>query len=272
MSKFSKGVYAAVRKDQTIYYKASLTYKRKHISLGSFSTEETANQAYQEGLRLLEDKTLTLKDYSARAVLSFEKTVILLNFRDNGLYIATPIYIRPKFFFYYLSPEEILKFDIDDLFFYSSHKIMKRGTHLFVADYGSQINIRSRYGIPSHAVLGRDYQFTNGDELDFRYENIHIINPYHGVRQVVINGQTKYKAIIHIKGNFVVGIYASLEEAAIAYNKAADFCMKHGCGIRYTLNYIEGFSPSLYSELYTKLKISTKLVNALDNFQKQSPD
>ena len=34
---------------------------------------------------------------------------------------------------YYLSPSHVLKFDPDDLFYYSSHKIMRRGNHYFVA-------------------------------------------------------------------------------------------------------------------------------------------
>ena len=39
------GVYAAVKKDQTPYYRASLSYAGKHISLGSYDTEELAHQA-----------------------------------------------------------------------------------------------------------------------------------------------------------------------------------------------------------------------------------
>ena len=85
--------------------------------------------------------------------------MILINFRDNGIYFGTPIYARPKFFYYYLSPVDVLKFDIDDLFYYSSRKIMKRGEHLFVADYGMQVNILNRYGIRSFAVAGKDYLF-----------------------------------------------------------------------------------------------------------------
>lgn len=73
-----------------------------------------------------------------------------MNFRDNGVYIKTPIYLRRNYFEYFLSPTLILKFDIDDLFYYSSHRIQKRGGHLFVSDYGMQYNILSRYGIKSH--------------------------------------------------------------------------------------------------------------------------
>ena len=34
-----KGVFAA-QKDGSIYYRSSLTYKQKHISLGSFSSKQ----------------------------------------------------------------------------------------------------------------------------------------------------------------------------------------------------------------------------------------
>ena len=37
------GVYIAYKKNGTAYYRASITYRNKHISLGSFHTEEDAN-------------------------------------------------------------------------------------------------------------------------------------------------------------------------------------------------------------------------------------
>ena len=40
------GVYQAQKKDKTIYYRASITYRNKHISLGSFDNEDSANRAY----------------------------------------------------------------------------------------------------------------------------------------------------------------------------------------------------------------------------------
>ena len=104
------------------------------------------------------------------------------------MYISTPIYMRKNYFSYYLSINQELKFDIDDLFYYSSHKIMQRKGHLFVNDYGMQVTIQSRYGIKSHAVEGRDYQFVNGDPNDFRYSNLLIINHYHGVSRIERSG------------------------------------------------------------------------------------
>ena len=184
-----------------------------------------------------------------------------MNFRDNGLYFATPIYVRGKFFYYYLSPSYVLKFDIDNLFFYSSHKIMKRGEHLFVADYGMQINILNRHGIRSYSVPGRDYVFLNGDETDFRSANLKIINRYQGVLRIESKGRTRYKARINLPGYYIIGTYATEDEAAIAYNKAIDILRKNGVTRNYTPNYLEGLSPAVYADIYARLKISDKIYN-----------
>ena len=119
MEKELKGVYPATRKDQSIYYRASMTWQRKHISLGSYDTAAKAHQAYLEGTKIMEDFSITINSYESTNILDFEKWVILVNYRDNGIYFSTPIYARPKFFYYYLSPTDVLKFDIDDLFYYS---------------------------------------------------------------------------------------------------------------------------------------------------------
>ena len=97
------------------------------------------------------------------------------------MYIKTPIYLRRNYFSYYFSKNEEYKFDIDDLFFYSQHKILRRGGRLFVNEYGMQTSIFSRYGIPSHGVPGRDFTFANGDSTDLRYSNVILLNSYHGV-------------------------------------------------------------------------------------------
>ena len=88
MNAMLKGVYLARKKDNSIYYRASITYRRKHISLGSFDTEDSANRAYEEADRLLRSETDTIDSYENTCALPFEKWVILLNFRDNGLSIA----------------------------------------------------------------------------------------------------------------------------------------------------------------------------------------
>ncbi len=257
-----EGFCPARRKDGTTYFRASLTHKRKHISLGSFSTPECAHRAYLEGKRLLEDSSAALWQYEENSPLPFAKWVCLLNFRDNGIYFGTPIYLRQKFFDYHLSPSKSLKFDLDDLFYYSSHKIMCRGNHYFVADYGMQVNLVTRYGIKNYAVEGRDFRFLNGDPLDFRRENLEILNIYHGVRLTQQkDGQYLYTVRIHIRGNYLVGQYTSEEEAAIAYNKAADILFKNGVRKNYTPNYIEGMSPSRYADIYTQVEISPKILN-----------
>ena len=47
-----KGVFAAVKKDGSVYYRASITFRCKHISLGSFTSESEAHGAYQSADKL----------------------------------------------------------------------------------------------------------------------------------------------------------------------------------------------------------------------------
>lgn len=260
-----QGVYAAKQKNGTVYYRSSINYHNKHISLGSFSSEEEAGTAYLNALALLSDISVTLSAVQDAALtLPFEKTVVLLNFRDNKLYFKNPIYLRNGYFSYFLSPYEELKFDVDDLFYYSSHKIQKRQGHLFVSDYGMQYSILARYGIRPYAVAGRDYLFANDDSLDFRYSNIIIRNHFHGVRQVERNGIPKYEAVIHINGNYKIGTYSTEEKAAIAYNKAADLAKTAGISKSFPENYIDSYSPKEYADIYTRLKISRRYLNYLE--------
>lgn len=259
MEQTNTGVYTAKRKDNSIYYRASVTFRQKHISLGSFDVWEDAHTAYKEASHILQDTTVGIADYHEALKLSFEKYVILINFRDNHIYFSTPIYVRKKYFLYYLSPALELKFDAEDLFYYSSHKIMQRNGHLFVADYGMQVNILNRYRIKNYAVKNKDYRFINGDATDFRYENIEILNRYHGVSHVTVKGSKMYKARIHIKGNYVIGTYATETEAAIAYNKAIDILSVNGLKKNFTPNYVEGLAPSRYADIYSKLVISEKI-------------
>ena len=253
------GVYATALKDGTPSFRASITYGGKHISLGSFDTSAKAAKAYRQAENILSDRSFGISSYRSSMTLPFEKFISLINYRDKGMYISNPIYLEKKYFLYYLSPGHVLKFDIDDLFYYSSHKIMQRGGHLFVADYGSQLSVLQRYGIKSYAVEGRDYRFANDDPTDLRYENIIILNRYRGVRQYAEKGFVKYKAVIHIKSNYVVGRYNTEAEAAIAYNKAADILIKSGIKKNFQLNYVEDLTPSQYADIYMKLRISPKI-------------
>lgn len=257
------GVYTSTKKDGSTYYRSSLTYLGKHISLGSYPTMKKAHEAYKEGLAILSTPSFTLESFHNDYALSFEKWVSLVNLRDNGIYFPNPIYIRKKYFEYHLSEDFIFKFDMDDLFYYSSHKIMRRKGHFFVADYGMQYNIRSRYGIKNYGVEGRDYQFINGDPTDFRYENIEILNIYHGVSSIEKKKKIFYQARIHIKGNYLVGFYHTPEEAAVAYNRAIDILRKKGVQKNYTPNYIESLSPKEYANIYSSISISDKIMNYL---------
>lgn len=261
MARNLPGVFTAKKKDGTIYYRSSITYRKKHISLGGYETAPIAYAAYLEAVSVLSDDEITLAEHTPLRVLPFGKWVSLINFRDNNLYFSTPIYLYKNYFEYLLSPDYILKFDLDDMFYYSSHKIMRRGRHFFVADYGMQVNIANRYGIKNYAVEGRDYCFVNGDNLDFRYENIKIFNKYHGVTRRQTKKKSWYVAKIHIRGNYTIGKYDTEIEAAIAYNKAIDLLKKAGVSKNFVPNYLENLSPSAYADIYSELKISPKIVN-----------
>lgn len=257
---FFPGTYLAKKKNGDIYYRASITHKGKHISLGSFTDEESAYQAYQLSTTLLSDLSYTLDSFTeTKYTLPFDKWVILINFRDNGIYFKTPIYLKKRFFLYYIDHKVPLKFAVDDLFYYANHKIMKRGGHLFVADFGMQVNILSRYGIKNFAVSGRDYLFMNGDSTDFRYENISIINKYHGVQQIIKKGFPYYLTKIHINGDYIVGTYPTETEAAIAYNKAAEILIEKGIQKKFTLNFIDDLNSQEYHQLYCSVKLSKKI-------------
>lgn len=255
------GVYIANKKDGTIYYRSGITINNKHISLGSYPSMEQAHRVYKEA-DMVNKSDISINDYSSdRFLLPFNKFVSIINFRDNKIYFKTPIYLYKKFFIYHLSKNDCLKFDADDLFYYSTHTIMRRGGHLFVADFGMQVNILSRYGIKSHAVCGRDYCFANGDSSDFCYGNIIIINPYHGVLHFVKNGKDYYKVKIHVNGDYVVGLYESEEEAAVAYNKAADCLKAAGCKKSFPENYPESLNAISYASIYNSVRISAKIRN-----------
>ncbi len=260
------GVYKTEKKDGSCYYRGNLTFNNKHISIGSFDDETACSLAYLEAKNILSNTDINPVNLQSHInKLSFEKAIVLLNFRDNHIYIKTPIYLEKNYFNYYISPEIILKFDNDDLFYYSSHKIQMRGGHLFVSDYGMQYNILGRYGIRPYSVKNRDYTFANGDESDFRYSNIIVINKYYGVTAVVKNGKTRYLAKIHLQGDFVIGRYPHEATAAIAYNKAVDLCKSRGMKKNFPQNYVSEYSPKEYADIYTNLKISPEIYKFFRN-------
>lgn len=261
------GVFSAKKKNGDLYYRSSITYRAKHISLGSYPDEAQAHETYLIASRILTQDTLLTPDDYEESPLPFSKWVVLTNFKNNGIYIKTPIYLMSNYFHYYLSQTDVLLFDADDLFYYSNHSIMRRGSHLFVADYGMQVNIASRYGIKNFAVKDRDYRFVNGDDHDFRYSNIEIINPYYGVSLVTDSYPANYLVKIHVNGDFIVGRYPSVTDAAIAYNKAADLLKKHGIQKNYTANYLAELSSDEYSKIYDRLELEARFLRYIETLQ-----
>lgn len=253
------GVYRATKKNGEVYYRTSITYKCKHISLGSCNTASAASKSYETAVELLHSNHYHIEDYEPAYYLPFDKWVILINLRENGIYFRNPIYLRNKYFLYYINKKINFKFDVDDLFYYAHHKIMKRGGYLYVSDYGMQTNILSRYGIKNFAVPGRDFRFVNADDTDYRYGNIEIINRYYGVTKTITKGKSIYTAKIHINGDFIIGRYSTEIEAAIAYNKAARMLKEKGIKINYPENYINDLGEIEYARIYHMIRVSKKI-------------
>lgn len=229
----SSGVFRTNKKDGSVYFRASITYKDKHISLGSFDTEEAAGAAYcfakdylggeRECLPDEYEKVLkSIIDKDPGGVISFDKWIMLLNLKKTGMYCKNPIYLYGNYFVYYLDRNTELKFDADELFFFRNHKLQRRGGHIFYSDYGMQCGLLSRFGVKNFAICGRDYVFKNGDELDFRFGNLEIINKYYGVSEKIILGRKKFFVKIHFRSDLKVGCYDDEIVAAVSYNKAAD--------------------------------------------------
>ncbi|MDA3846952.1 MAG: hypothetical protein PF505_10500 [Vallitaleaceae bacterium] len=255
-----KGVFLAKKKNGDVYYRSSITYRNKHISLGSYVNHLDAHLAYLDAKTILFDGKYNYLDYRNGKMLKYEKWIILCNFRDNGIYIKNPIFLHKTYFSYFLYESSEYKFDVDDLFYYSNLKIFKKDGYLFVNDYGMQLNILNRYGIKNFAVEGKDYCFIDGDSTNFSRHNIQIINGYYGVEQKTKKHHTTYIAKINIIGKHVIGEYASEVDAAIAYNKTADFIKDHEISSKqYQYNYIMDLSVSQYKTLYDKIRIPTKI-------------
>ena len=260
--KHTSGVYPLPRKNGEISYRASVTVSGKHISLGSYSEEEAARRAYLEAKDLLAS-SLRLEDFPAgNFVLPYEKGVILMNVRDNGIYFRTPLYLKKEYFLYCYSPSLHLKFDLKDLAFYSSHKLTKRGGYLFASEGGRQSGILTRYGIRGYALEGRDYFFVNGDASDLRYENIRVINHYYGVQKEYRKGMPVYTARIQVRGSIIIGRYSTEEEAAIAYNKAAAFLKEQGSQRSYPVNLLPSLDEIDYARIYHLIRLPERLTRA----------
>lgn len=261
-----KGVYIHTRKNGSVSYRASITYKNKHISLGSYLQSLDAHNAYNEAYAILFEKKYIIPDYCKSNFLTFEKWVVLINYRDNGYYIKNPIYMSKNFFTYYLNEKTEIVFDVDDLFYYSNHKIFKRNGYFFINHYGLQVNILSRYGVKNYAVLGKDYYFKDGNPNNLRYDNLIVINMYHGVEKITKNHKDYYVAKININGYYIVGKYDSDTIAAIAYNKAADYVNENNISSKnFPRNFINELDSKSYMELYKKTKISNKIMRVVES-------
>ena len=264
-----KGVYQATKKDHTIYYRAGITHRGKHVSLGSFPTEKKAHGAYLEAEKLYRNTGIDpLNLRSSLKYLSFEKGIIILNHRDYGTYFKTPIYLRQGYFSYFLDGFGEIKFDNDDLFYYSSHRILLHDGHLYVNDYGMQYGILARYGIKNFAVAGKDYTFANGDPLDYRYSNIIVINKYHGVTRNDKRDVPCHEARIHINGEYLIGRFSTDAQAAVAYNKAVDAATDAGIRKNFIQNYVLEYTPKEYADVYTSIHLPEKYTSYLKNINR----
>lgn len=258
-------IYPTLVKEQT-KYKTYFLFNSIKIYLGTFSLLAEAHDALKEADAIM---SLPKGDLSFSAMhLDYKKIVCLCNLRDNHNYIKNPIYLYPSYFTYYLSKDCILTFDLKDLFYFSTYKIYKRGNYLYTQDSISQQNILSRYGIPNHSVLNKDYLFKNGDIYDFRQNNIEIINNYKGVTKKEKDTKILYIAHIYLKTDIIIGHYHSEVEAAIAYNKALDILNKEKLIKDCTYNTIPYLTKSEYDTIYNKITISPRLYH-LDHKRKR---
>lgn len=253
-------IYTTITKN-VISYKVYFTHNKKKLYLGIFPTEHMANTAVLEAEKIMDSLKVypDIEYIHSFTALNYKKIVSLCNFRDNLKFIKNPIYICESYFRYYISNDLFLIFDIKDLFFLSAYKIYKRGKYIYFQDNISQQNILSRFGIQNHSVVGKDYIFKNGNEYDFRRENLQIINSYKGVSQKIKKSSTIYVATIYTNKNIVLGHYSSEIEAAIAYNKAADLLINTGYQKNFIKNEINFLTQSEYNKIYTDIIVSDLL-------------
>ena len=97
------------------------------------------------------------------------------------------------------------------------------------------------------------------------YENLDILNSYHGVSFCPDQAPNCYITRIHVNGYLKVGAYATAIEAAIAYNKAADLLKKAGINKNFQTNYIDRMSSAAYADLYYHLPISSRITKMVQN-------
>ena len=79
----NKGVFKTKKKDNTEYYRVSITKSGKHISLGSFSNVKDADKCYESAHKVLNDKAINIDDYDSLKCLSFDKFIVLVYFESH---------------------------------------------------------------------------------------------------------------------------------------------------------------------------------------------
>ena len=103
------GVYTTTKKDGTTYYRASLLFKINTSALAVLMIYK-ASLVYKEACSIVSDSAnhwininLQLTSYDKKQFhISFDKYICLINYRDNNIYIKTPIYLCKKYFLYFL--------------------------------------------------------------------------------------------------------------------------------------------------------------------------
>jgi hypothetical protein len=92
------GITIAYHNDGSIYYRASVTHNRKHISLGSYPTPETGSRAYEEARTILADPLISVSHYNSMMALSFSKFISDQSPMQRNLYKNTDFPISGLFF------------------------------------------------------------------------------------------------------------------------------------------------------------------------------
>ena len=117
------GVYEARKK--AVKY---ITVRHLHIRINTSASEVPLTRLpchamYNEACEIINnssdhwiDTDHRTTSYNEAMTLSLGKYISLINFRDNNIYIKTPIYMCHKYFLYFLKEHEVLQFSTDDLF------------------------------------------------------------------------------------------------------------------------------------------------------------
>lgn len=263
-----KNVYKIVDSKNKVYYKALISLKGKRINLGRYKTENMGALACKEAYRLYSAYDITLYNILSMyednkgVIIPFYTMISIINYRDNKIFLRNPIYIRYNYISYFIDPIRELKFDIDELFFYSSHRILSRGNLFYVNNFGSQERLLNRYGIHSFSVRDRDYFFINGDYYDYRSTNIEVVNRYFGVfKKNYTDNRYYYEVRIHINGDFIIGRFKDEIMAAISYNKACDYANQMGLLKDFNQNYIDELSITSYKKIYDNIKLPKNYIS-----------